>query len=74
LILKTQSRVRYQRVNEETGKEVPWNDIVKGWEYEKGSYLIVNEQAFEKVSPDLFKAIDIEEFVDLKEIDNLYYS
>lgn len=71
---KTQSRVRYKRVNEETGKEVPWNNIVKGWQYEKDSYLIINEQTFEKASPDLFKTIDIEEFVDLSEIDNLYYS
>ena len=71
---KTKSRVRYQRVSEETGKEVPWDDIVKGWEYEKGSYVIVDEQAFEKASPDVFKSITIDEFVDLGEIDNLYYS
>ncbi|MFJ1269175.1 Ku protein [Legionella lytica] len=71
---KTQSRVRYQRVSEETGKEVPWHDIVKGWEYEKGSYLIVDEKVLEKASPDLFKLIDIEEFVDLNQIDSLYYS
>lgn len=71
---KTKSRVRYQRVNEETGKEVPWSDIVKGYEYDKGSYVIVDEKAFAKASPDLFKTIDIEEFVDLKEIDNLFYT
>ncbi|CAM4376899.1 MAG: Non-homologous end joining protein Ku [Legionella sp.] len=70
----TNSRVRYQRVNEDTGKEVPWENIVKGWEYEKGSYIIVNEGAFQKESPDVFQSINIEEFVDLKEIDNLYYS
>lgn len=71
---KTKSRVRYQRINEETGKEVAWSDIVKGWEYEKGSYIIVDEKAFEKASPEVFKTIDIEEFVDLNAIDNLYYS
>lgn len=71
---KTKSRVRYQRVSEETGKEVPWNEIVKGYEYEKDSYIIVDEQALTKGSPELFKTIDIDEFVDLKEIDNLYYS
>jgi DNA end-binding protein Ku len=71
---KTKSRVRYQRVDEDTGKEVSWNDIVKGYEYDKGSYIIVNEEAFEKASPELFKTIDIEEFVDLKEIDSLYYT
>ena len=71
---KTNSRVRYQRVNEDTGKEVPWEHIVKGWEYEKGSYIIVDESAFQKASPEVFKSINIDEFVDLKEIDNLYYS
>ncbi|KTC86460.1 Ku protein [Legionella brunensis] len=71
---KTKSRVRYQRVSEETGKEVAWSDIVKGYEYDKDSYIIVDEKAFEKESPDLFKTIDIEEFVDLKEIDTLYFS
>ncbi|MBN9231080.1 MAG: Ku protein [Legionella sp. 40-6] len=71
---KTKSRVRYQRISEDTGKEVLWNDIVKGWEYEKGSYVIVDEAAFEKASPEVFKSIDIDEFVNLTEIDNLYYS
>ena len=71
---KTKSRVRYQRINEDTGRELTWKDIVKGWEYEKGSYIIVDEKAFEKASPDVFKSINIDEFVDLKEIDNLYYS
>lgn len=71
---KTQARVRYQRVDEETGKEVPWSDIVKGYEYDKGSYILVNEEEFEKASPELFKTIDIEEFVDSKEIDSLYYT
>ncbi|MDR3501716.1 MAG: Ku protein [Legionella sp.] len=74
LNVKTNSRVRYQRVDEETGKEVPWDEIVKGYEYEKGNYIIVNEKDFEKKSPELFKTIDIEEFVDLNEIDNLYYA
>ena len=55
----TNSRVRYQRVNEDTGKEVPWENIVKGWEYEKGSYIIVNEGAFQKESPDVFQSINI---------------
>jgi DNA end-binding protein Ku len=70
---KTNARVRYQRVDEETGKEVPWGDIVKGYEYDKGNYIVVNEEAFEKASPDLFKTIDIQEFVNRQEIDILYY-
>ncbi len=70
---KSKSRIRYQRISEKTGKEVPWDDIVKGFEYEKDNYVIVDEEKFEKASPDLFKSINIEEFVDLKEIDNLYF-
>lgn len=71
---KSKSRVRYQRVSEETGKQVPWDQVVKGYEYEKDSYIIVDEQAIEKATPSLFKSVDIEEFVDIDEIDNLYYS
>lgn len=71
---KTKSRVRYQRVNEETGKEIPWQQIVKGYEYEKGNYIVVNEDDFAKASPELFKTIDIEEFVEAEEIDTLYYT
>ena len=71
---KNKSRVRYQRVDEKTGKEVPWEEIVKGYAYEKDNYIVVNEEAFKKASPELFKTIDIEEFVDLKEIDSLYYT
>lgn len=71
---KTNSRVRYQRVDEATGKEVPWSNIVKGYEYDKDSFIVVNEKTFEKADPELFKIIDIEEFVDNKEIDLLYYS
>lgn len=71
---KSKSRVRYQRINEDTGKEVPWADIVKGYEYDKGNYIVVDEKAFEKKSPDLFKTIDIDEFVDFKEIDSLYFA
>lgn len=62
---KTHSRVHYQRLDAETGKEVPWNQVVKGYEYDKDQYIIVNEEAFEKASAELFKTISIEEFVEL---------
>lgn len=70
---RDKSRVRYQRISEETGKEVPWNEIVKGYEYEKDNYVVLKEEDFQKASPEAFKSIDIEEFVDLKEIDALYF-
>lgn len=71
---KTLSRIRYQRINEETGKEVPWNQIVKGYEVDKNNYIVVDETLFEKNSPELFKTIDINEFVNFNEIDLLYFA
>ncbi|MDX1838376.1 Ku protein [Legionella taurinensis] len=67
------SRIRYERVNSETGKEVPWNEIVKAYEYDKDSYIVLDEDDFKKASPDAYKSIDIEEFVNLKDIDYLFF-
>ncbi|MGC1181410.1 Ku protein [Legionella sp.] len=69
---KTNSRIRYQRINEENGKEVDWNDIVKGYEYEKNNYIVIDERVIEKKSPELFKTVNIEEFVNFDDIDTLY--
>ncbi|WP_242604588.1 Ku protein [Legionella fairfieldensis] len=70
---RDKARIRYKRVNSETGKEVSLENIVKGYEYDKERYIIVDEKAFEKASPDVFKLINIEEFINLAEIDNLYF-
>lgn len=67
------SRVRYERINADTGEEVPWNRIVKGFEYEKGSYVIISDEDFKRASPEATKTIDIESFVDLDEIDPIYF-
>ncbi|KTC98545.1 Ku protein [Legionella feeleii] len=70
---RDKSRIRYKRVNTNTDKEVPWEKIVKGYEFDKDNYIIVDEEAFEKASPEVYKSIDIEEFIELAEIDNLYF-
>lgn len=70
---RDKSRVRYERVNSETGKEIPWNDIVKAYEFDKNNYIIIDEKEFQKASPKTFKSIEIEEFVDLKDVDYLYF-
>lgn len=70
---RDKARVRYQRVNENTGKVVPWEKIVKGYEYDKDSYVVLDEKDFENASPEAFKSIDIEEFVALDEIEQLYF-
>jgi len=61
-------------VDEVTGKEVPWEEIVKGYEVDKDHYILVDEEAIEKATPEVFKTIDIEEFVDFAGIDILYFS
>lgn len=66
-------RVRYERVNAETGQEVPWDQIVKGYEYSDGSYVVVDDEDLKRAAPEATKTVDIEAFVDLAEIDLTYF-
>lgn len=70
---RNSARIRYERVNEETGEEVPWDKIVKGYEYDDGNYVLLSEEELENASPELTKTIEIEQFVDLKDIDIRYF-
>lgn len=65
---KDSSRIRYERVNEETGEEVPWDRIVKGYEYKEGSYVLLTDADFEKVQVEATKSIDIEAFITQEEL------
>lgn len=67
------SRVRYDRVNAETGEEVPWDQIVKGFEYNDGNYVVLGKEELEKVSPKATQTVEIEAFVDLADIDSVYF-
>jgi DNA end-binding protein Ku len=67
------ARIRYERVNEETGEEVPWDKIVKGFEYEDGNYVLLSEGELENASAELTRTIEIEQFVDLSEIGIRYF-
>lgn len=67
------SPIRYKRVAENTGLEVPYKDIVKGYEFEKGRFVIVDDADFEKVRPEKSSAIDIFQFSKLEEIDPLLF-
>ena len=69
---KDHSNIRFQRVNEKTGKEVPWANIVRGYNLD-GRYIVLTEEDFEKVRPEKNKLITITEFVDETEIDTMYY-
>lgn len=70
---RNSSRVRYERVNDETGKEVPWKEIVKGYEYDDGNYVFLSDKELESASPELTKTIEIEEFVHLESIESTYF-
>jgi DNA end-binding protein Ku len=63
----------YKRVNKTTGEEVAWGDIVKAYEFEKGSYVIVEDEDFQKAYPVASQTVEILDFVDAAEIEALYY-
>lgn len=67
------SPVRYQRVNEKTGAEVPWEEIVKGYEYEKGEYVALTDADFENANVKATHVMEITDFVDAAEISPIYY-
>jgi DNA end-binding protein Ku len=69
----TDDRIRNKRVNERTGKEVEYKDIVKGYEVSKGKYVIVTPDELESVEPGQTKTIDIEDFVALPDVDPIYF-
>ena len=56
--------IRYERVNAETGEEVPWKDIVKAFEYDKGSYVVVDEEDIKSAAPESHETVEVETFVD----------
>jgi DNA end-binding protein Ku len=70
---KTGTRIRQQRVDPSTGEEVPYEDIVKGYEIGPDRYVLISPEELEALDPKATKSIDIEDFVDLDEIDPIYY-
>jgi len=74
LLRKTDlSPVNYKRVAEKDGKEVPWDQIVKGYEYEKGKFIVLKDEDFERVDLEATQTVDIQDFVDLDEIDPMFF-
>jgi DNA end-binding protein Ku len=70
---RTMSRIRYRKVSDESGEEVPDEHIVKGYEVSKGHYVVVDPDELEPFMPAATRTIDLEEFVDLEEIDPVYF-
>lgn len=70
---RTMSRIRLKKVSAETGEDVPDEHIIKGYELSKGRYVVVDPDELETFIPSATKSIDLEEFVDLDEIDPVYF-
>src|SRR4029078_12858229 len=67
------SPVNYKRVAEADGKEVPWEQIVKGYEYENGKIVVSKEGDFERVDIESTQTVDITRFVKLDDVDPIFF-
>lgn len=73
LSAKDGSRIKYKRVSAKTGKEVDWDDIVRGFEYEEGQYVTFTDEELDRIPTDSVRAIDVVQFVGEEEIDPIYF-
>jgi DNA end-binding protein Ku len=69
----TGHRIAQKRVDSVTGEEVPYEKIVKGFELTKDRYVVVTPEELDSIAPEKTRAIDIEDFVDLEDIDPIFY-
>ena len=67
------SPVNYKRVAEADGKEVPWDAIVKGYEYEKGKFIVIKDEDFARVDVEATQTVDITDFVQLQEVNPIFF-
>jgi DNA end-binding protein Ku len=67
------SPIRYERVNAETGEEVPWKDVVKAFEFRKGNYVILEEEDLRAAAPESHETVEIAAFVDADAIGPEYF-
>jgi len=70
---KDEGRIKYERVCSVDGKPVPWDEIVKGYEFEKGEYVVLTDEDFAKVNPEATQSVDILEFVELDKINPMFF-
>jgi DNA end-binding protein Ku len=68
------SPVNYKRVAEADGKEVPWNEIVKGYEHEKGKFIVLKTEDFQRVDLEATQTVDITDFVALDAVDPMFFN
>ena len=65
--------IRFERVNAETGEEVPWKEIIKAFEYDKGSYVVIEKEDIASAAPESHESVEIEAFVDADAIDVRFF-
>ena len=70
---KDNTPVKYERVREDTRKEVPWDEIVKGYEYEKGEFVVLSDADFKAAAVEKSESVEISDFVDFDEIDPRFF-
>ena len=70
---RSNTPIRYERVNAETGDEVPWKDIVRAYEYKKGSYVVLRPEDVKSAASEGREAVEVEAFVDASSIGPEYY-
>lgn len=70
---KDEGRIKYERVCSVDGKPVPWDEIVKGYEFDKGEYVLLTDDDFKKVNPEATQSVDILQFVELDKISPMYF-
>lgn len=70
---RNMARLRYKRVNEKTGREVPWEETIRGYEIEGGKHVVISDEDLERASPEKTQTVDILDFVDADEISPLFF-
>jgi DNA end-binding protein Ku len=70
---RNKARVRYERINEETGEEVPWKDIVRAFEYKKGSYVVLQKEDLKAAAPESSESVEIERFIPAEAVTVEYF-
>lgn len=66
---KDKSKIKYVRINEQTGKEVPWERVAKAYEYDKNDFVIIKPEELKEISPEKTQTINIENFVQKEDLD-----
>jgi DNA end-binding protein Ku len=70
---RNNARIKYTRINEATGEEVPWNDVVKAYEFDDSNFVVVTDADFKRAAPKASRTVEIEQFVDEEEVSPLYF-